>query len=243
MTLLLERTETRRERLAPCSGRAPLVECPGYLADGTVFNLIRPAIEDAIARHRITAPVFVCHSLGCFIGLAEAAREIGAHVIAINMPASPWHGLYRAAFAGLRMSVIKALSGSAEAALFRDAWVYFGRAHVDDLERRRLRRIHEQCNRYTRARRRDIFLFLKTVLLEYRRRGPHAPRVLLLQGDRDPLAPERDEARFRRRLPRSSVVAIPGAHVLPATHPREVARAIDAFFAEARTFGGAHRYR
>src|ERR1044072_4697429 len=87
----------RRPGRAPARLRAaPLVELSGYLADETGFDLVRAGTEQAVARSGIEAPVFLCHSLGCFVGLDAASHVPGARVIAINMPASPWHGFRRA---------------------------------------------------------------------------------------------------------------------------------------------------
>ena len=217
---------------APQARFSPVVERCGYLADETVFNFIRAGIEQALARHGITTPVYVCHSLGCFVGLDAASRQERACVIAINMPASPWSGFRRAFVAGLRMIRIAGARGIAEAADFRNSLVYFGRPHIDDLARLRLKRIRQGTNCYTVPRRQDMALFLKAALLEHRPRGPHVPRVLVLQGDSDPIAPARDEASLRKRLPRSLLVTLRGAHVLPVTHPRDVVRAVEEFFAK-----------
>lgn len=206
-----------------------VVERAGYLADETVFNFIRAGIEGIVMRRAITAPVYVCHSLGCFVGLDAASREPGAIVVAINMPASPWHGFRRACVAAARMTQIASTQGVAEANYFRDSWVYFGRPNIDDLSRQRLKRIHQKTNCYTTPRRQDTALFLKTVMLEHRPKGPHAPRVLLIQGDQDPIAPAHQANLLRRRLPSSVLVTIKGGHVLPVTHPREVVREIDGF--------------
>jgi len=171
----------------------------------------------------------VCHSLGCFVGLDAASREPGASVIAINMPASPWHGFRRACVTAARMTQIAATRGIAEANHYRDSWIYFGRAAVDDHARQRLNQIEGQTNCYRTPRRRDTALFLKSVMLEHWRKGPHRPRVLVLQGDCDPIAPARDGVALQNRLPNSSLVTIGGAHVLPVTHPRDVVREIEGF--------------
>lgn len=217
-----------RDRIA--ADRGPrIVERAGYLADDTVFNLIRDGIADAVTRHGTAAPVYVCHSLGCFVGLHAASREPDAIVIAINMPASPWHGFRRAAAVVARMTQIARRQGIAEANQFRDSLVYYGRPGIDDLTRQRLKRIRRQVNCYVAPRRQDTALFLKTVMLEHRRKGPHAPRVLLLQGDSDPIAPAHQVNLLRNRLPDATLVTIDGAHVLPVTHPREVVRAVERF--------------
>ena len=78
-------------------------------------------------------------------------------------------------------------------------------------------------------RRQDHALFLKTVMLERRPKGPHRPRVLLLQGGRDPIAPLRDVDSLRRRVPGASLVTINGGHVLPVTHAHEVVSAVEGF--------------
>lgn len=220
-----------------------VVECHGYLADETVFNLVRQGVEAAVRKHRITAPVYVCHSLGCFIGLHAASREIGAHVIAINMPATPWHGFRHAFHVAARTVAVGLKRGWQEAGLYRDSRIYFGSHSINTLSQQRLHHARTQANRYTRPRRRDVALFLKSVLLEHRPKGPHAPRVMLLHGELDPLAPERDMPRFQKRLPRSYFVTVDGAHVLPVTHPDDVIRAIDEFLADARSFAGASQYR
>jgi pimeloyl-ACP methyl ester carboxylesterase len=206
-----------------------IVERAGYLADETVFNFIRAGIADIVTQHAITAPVYVCHSLGCFVGLDAASREPGAVVIAINMPASPWHGFRRACIAAARMTQIASTQGITEANCFRDSWVYFGRPSIDDLSRQRLKHIHRQTNCYATPRRQDTALFLKTVMLEHRPKGPHVPRVLLVQGDRDPIAPAHHANLLLKRLPHSVLVTIKGGHVLPVTRPREVVREIDSF--------------
>lgn len=54
----------RRDRLAADSCVSRVVECAGYLADETVFNLVRDGIADVIAARANDAPVYVCHSLG-----------------------------------------------------------------------------------------------------------------------------------------------------------------------------------
>ena len=219
----------RRDRLAAGSRISRVVECAGYLADETVFNLVRDGIADVMAERAIDTPVYVCHSLGCFVGLDAASREAGAIVIAINMPASPWHGLQRACIAAARMTQIASTQGIAEAIFFRDSWVYFGRPSTDDLSRQRLRHIHQQANCYTIPRRQDTALFLKTVMLEHRPRGPHLPRVLLVQGDRDTIAPAQHDDLLRKRLPHSVLVTIKGGHVLPVTHPQDVVREVGRF--------------
>jgi pimeloyl-ACP methyl ester carboxylesterase len=205
------------------------VECAGYLADETVFDLIRAGVEAAVTRNAILAPVYICHSLGCFIGLDAASREPDAMVIAINMPASPWHGFRRACVAAARMTHIASVRGIDEANLYRDSWIYFGRASGDDLVRQRLKQVHQQTHCYRVPRRQDTALFLRSVLLEHRRKGPHVPRVLLVQGEFDPIAPERDAGSLRKRLPNSILATIRGAHVLPVTHPREVVREVEDF--------------
>jgi pimeloyl-ACP methyl ester carboxylesterase len=209
--------------------RSPVVEYSGYLADETIFDLIRAGVQDIVARRGITAPVYVCHSLGCFVGLDAASREPGASVIAINMPASPWHGFRRACVAAARMTQIATTRGITEANHYRDNWIYFGRATIDDHARQRLKQLQGKTNCYRTPRRRDTALFLKSVMLEHRRQGPHMPRVLVLQGDSDPIAPERDGVALQNRLPNSVLVTIGGAHVLPVTHPRDVVRAIEGF--------------
>jgi pimeloyl-ACP methyl ester carboxylesterase len=211
---------------------ARIVERAGYLADHTVFTFIRSGIAEAVARHGVTAPVHVCHSLGCFVGLDAASREPGAIVIAINMPASPWHGFRRAAGVVARMTQIARRQGIVEASQFRDSYVYYGRPGMDDLTRQRLKRIRRHVNHHVTPRRQDTALFLRTVMLEHRAKGPFLPRVLLLQGDRDPIAPAHHANLLRKRLPHSALVTIDGAHVLPVTHPLEVVRAVDGFLAE-----------
>lgn len=219
----------RRGRLAAGSRVSRVVECAGYLADETVFNLVRDGIADVMAERAIDAPVYVCHSLGCFVGLDAASREPDAIVIAINMPASPWHGFRRACIAAARMTQIASTQGITEANYFRDSWVYFGRPSIDDLSRQRLKHIHRQTNCYATPRRQDTALFLKTVMLEHRPRGPHVPRVLLVQGDRDTIAPAHHTNLLRKRLPHAAFVTIKGGHVLPVTHPVEVVREIGRF--------------
>lgn len=223
----------RHDRLAAGSRVSRVVECAGYLADETVFNLVRDGIADVTTARAIDAPVYVCHSLGCFVGLDAASWEPGAIVIAINMPASPWHGFRRACIAAARMTQIATTKGIAEANLFRDSWVYFGRPGIDDLSCQRLKRIHRQTNCYTTPRRQDTALFLKTVMLEHRPRGPHVPRVLLVQGEHDTIAPAHHANLLRRRLPHSVLVTIKGGHVLPVTHPREVVNEVDRFLSVA----------
>jgi pimeloyl-ACP methyl ester carboxylesterase len=208
-----------------------IVERAGYLADETVFDAIRGGVEAAVARSGVTAPVYICHSLGCFIGLDAASRERGACVIAINMPASPWHGFRRACGAAARMTGIASMRGIDEANHYRDSWIYFGRSRTDDLVRQRLKQIHRQTHCYRTPRRRDTTLFLKSVMLEHMQKGPHMPRVLVVQGDCDPIAPVRDAALLRKRLPNSVLVTIRGAHVLPVTHPREIVREVEGFLA------------
>jgi pimeloyl-ACP methyl ester carboxylesterase len=210
---------------------ARIVERAGYLADESVFNLVRAGIADAVARHRVTVPVHVCHSLGCFVGLDAASREPGAIVIAINMPASPWHGFRRAAGVVARMTQIARREGIAEASQFRDSYVYFGRPGMDDLKRQRLKRIRRHVNHHVTPRRQDTALFLRTVMLEHRPKGSFQPRVLLVQGGRDPIAPAHHAKLLRNRLPYSALVTIDGAHVLPVTHPLEVVRAVEGFLA------------
>lgn len=230
MTLRLSYATGRNGYAAPMArGASPVVERSGYLADETVFNFIRTEIEEIVTRRRIKAPVYVCHSLGCFVGLDAASREIGSYVIAINMPASPWYGFRHAFGVALRMVRIAATQGIEDAARFRDNWVYFGRPRTDDLAHQRLRQIRQQTNCYTTPRRQDIALFLKSVLLEHRRKGAFEPRVLLLQGDCDRIAPAREADLLCKRLPCCSLVTIDGAHVLPVTHPREVIREIEDF--------------
>ncbi len=215
------------QNAAGCGPR--MVERAGYLTDEAVFDLVRDGIAHALTRHAMAAPVYVCHSLGCFVGLDAASREPGAIVIAINMPASPWHGFRRAAVTVARMTQIASRQGVAEASRFRDNWVYFGSRIVDDLSRHRLKRIHRQTHGYAMPRRQDNALFLKTVMLEHRPKGPHTPRVLLLQGGRDPIAPAHDVNLLRRRVPAATLVTIDGGHVLPVTHPHEVVGAVERF--------------
>lgn len=233
MTTPLFHAFDRKAGAAPAARPAsPVVERCGYLADETVFNFIRAGIAQTVALRGITAPVHVCHSLGCFVGLDAASRQEGAYVIAINMPASPWHGFRRAAGIAWRMAQIARTRGSAEAADFRNSFVYFGRPQIDDLSRQRLKHIRRQTNCYTVPRRRDTALFLRAALIEHKPKGPHVPRVLVLQGDNDPIAPACDIDLLRARLPGCSLVTLRGAHVLPATHPREVVRAVEGFLAE-----------
>ena len=219
----------RRGGLAANDLVARVVECAGFLADDTVFDLLRAGLSDIVKVRGIDAPVYVCHSLGCFVGLDAASREPGAIVIAINMPASPWHGFRRACIAAARMTQIASTKGIAEANDFRDSWVYFGRPSIDDLSRQRLKHIHRQTNCYATPRRQDTALFLKTVRLEHRPRGPHVPRVLLVQGDHDTIAPAHHTDLLRKRLPHSVVATLKGGHVLPVTHPVEVVREIGRF--------------
>jgi pimeloyl-ACP methyl ester carboxylesterase len=213
----------------PVAGATRIVERAGYLADESVFSFIRDGIADAVMRRGIATPIYVCHSLGCFVGLHAASREKDALVIAINMPASPWHGFRRAAGVVARMTRIARRQGLAEANQFRDSLVYYGRPGIDDLTRQRLKRIRRQVNCYVTPRRQDTALFLKTVMLEHRPKGPHRPRVLLLQGDSDPIAPAHHVNLLRRRLPNAILVTIDGAHVLPVTHPQHVVRAVERF--------------
>lgn len=209
--------------------RSRIVERAGYLTDEAVFDLVRDGIAHALTRRAMAAPVYICHSLGCFVGLDAASREPGAIVIAINMPASPWHGFRRAAVTLVRMTQIASRQGVAKASQFRDNWVYFGSQNVDDLSRHRLKRIHRPTQSYAMPRRQDNALFLKTVMLEHRSRGPHTPRVLLIQGGRDPIAPLQDVNALRRRVPDASLVTLDGGHVLPVTHPHEVVGAVERF--------------
>lgn len=229
MTLHLNPAMLERGAAQALRRRSPVVEYAGYLADESVFDLIRAGVQDIAARRGITAPVYVCHSLGCFVGLDAASRVPGASVIAINMPASPWHGFRRACVTAARMTHIATTRGVAEANHYRDSWIYFGRATTDDLARQRLQQIHSKTNCYRTPRRRDTALFLRSVMLEHVRKGPHQPRVLVLQGDSDPIAPERDGLALVNRLPNSVLVTIGGAHVLPVTHPRDVVREIGSF--------------
>lgn len=208
---------------------ARILEHAGYLADHTVFSFVREGIADAVSRHGVTAPVHVCHSLGCFVGLHAASRQPDAIVIAINMPASPWHGFRRAAGVVARMTQVARRQGIAEAHEFRDSYVYFGRPSMDDLTRQRLKRIRRQVSYHARPRRQDTALFLKTAMLEHRPKGAHRPRVLLLHGDGDPIAPPHHVNLLRRRLPHATLVTIEGAHVLPVTHPQAVIRAVESF--------------
>ena len=219
----------RRDGLAVNDRASRVVECAGYLADETVFNLIRADIAGIVAERAIDAPVYVCHSLGCFVGLDAASREAGAVVIAINMPASPWHGFQRACVTAARMTQIASTKGVAEANAFRDNWVYFGRPDIDDLSRQRLKNIHQRTNCYTTPRRQDTALFLKTVMLEHRPRGPHVPRVLLVQGESDTIAPAHHANLLRKRLPQAVLVTVKGGHVLPVTHPHHVVREVGRF--------------
>lgn len=218
-----------REGLATSDRSSRVVECAGYLADESVFNLVRAGIADIVVEHGVDAPVYVCHSLGCFVGLDAASREPDAVVIAINMPASPWYGFRRACVAAARMTQIAGTKGVAEANAFRDSWVYFGRPSIDDLSRQRLKNIHGQTNCYATPRRQDTALFLRTVMLEHRPRGPHVPRVLLVQGESDTIAPAHHTNLLRKRLPHSVLVTIKGGHVLPVTHPQEIVREVDRF--------------
>lgn len=206
-----------------------IVERAGYLANDAVFDLVRDGIAHALTRRAMSAPVHLCHSLGCFVGLDAASREPGATVIAINMPASPWHGFRRAAVTVARMTQIASRHGVAKASQFRDSWVYFGSQHVDEISRHRLKRARRNTRGYAMPRRQDNALFLKTVMLEHRPKGPYAPRVLVLQGGRDPIAPAHDVKLLRRRLPHATLVTIDGGHVLPVTHPHEVVGAVEAF--------------
>lgn len=218
-----------RQGLNSASCVPRMVERAGYLADETVFNFVRDGIAQALTGRGVAAPVFICHSLGCFVGLDAASREPDAIVIAINMPASPWHGFRRAAVTVARMTQIASRKGVAEANQFRDNWVYFGSQNVDDLSRQRLKCIRRNIHGYSTPRRQDTALFLKTIMLEHRPKGPHAPRVLLLQGRRDPIAPAHDVNLLRRRVPYATLVTIDGGHVLPVTHPQEVVRAVESF--------------
>ncbi|RKE73967.1 pimeloyl-ACP methyl ester carboxylesterase [Pseudorhodoplanes sinuspersici] len=229
MTIQMLHARDRRDRLAAGSCVSRVVECAGYLADESVFNLVRDGIAGVMAERAIAAPVYVCHSLGCFVGLDAASREADAIVIAINMPASPWHGFRRACITAARMTQIASTQGIAEATIFRDSWVYFGRPGIDDLSRQRLKHIHRQTNCYATPRRQDTALFLKTVMLEHRPKGPHLPRVLLVQGDHDTIAPAHHANLLRKRLPHSVLVSLKGGHVLPVTHPQEVVREVDRF--------------
>lgn len=219
----------RRDDLAANDRASRVVECAGYLADVTIFNLIRSGLSDVVAKRAIDAPVYVCHSLGCFVGLDAASREPDAIVIAINMPASPWHGFRRACVTAARMTQIASTKGVAEANAFRDSWVYFGRPSIDDLSRQRLKNINRQTNCYATPRRQDTALFLRTVMLEHLPRGPHVPRVLLVQGESDTIAPAYHANLLRKRLPHSVLVTIKGGHVLPVTHPQDVVREVDRF--------------
>lgn len=219
----------RREGLAANDRVSRVVEYAGYLADETVFNLVRNDIAGIVAERAIDAPVYICHSLGCFVGLDAASRQPNAVVIAINMPASPWYGFRRACIAAARMTQIASTKGVAEANAFRDSWVYFGHPSIDDLSRQRLKNIHRQTNCYATPRRQDTALFLRTVMLEHRPSGPHVPRVLLVQGESDMIAPARHANLLRKRLPHSVLVTINGGHVLPVTHPREIVREVDRF--------------
>ena len=211
------------------NGVPQIIERPGYLADETVFNFIRAGIADAAARCGMMAPIHVCHSLGCFVGLDAASRQPDAIVIAINMPVSPWHGFRRAAGVVARMTRLVSQQGASEANHFRDSLIYFGSHSIDDLTRQRLKRIRQRTRGYSAPRRQDTALFLKTVMLEHRPKGPHLPRVLLVQGDRDPIAPVRHVNLLRDRLPNATLMAIDGAHVLPVTHPQDVVRAVESF--------------
>jgi pimeloyl-ACP methyl ester carboxylesterase len=229
MTIDDGRSLARKGRV---TSAARIVERAGYLADESVFNLVRSGIADAVMRHEIAAPVHVCHSLGCFVGLHVASREPGAIVIAINMPASPWHGFRRAAGVVGRMTQIARRQGIVEASEFRDSYVYYGRPGMDDLARQRLKRIRRHISHHVTPRRQDTALFLRTVMLEHRAKGPLLPRVLLVQGDRDPIAPVHHANLLRKRLPHSTLVTIDGAHVLPVTHPQEVVHAVEGFLAD-----------
>lgn len=127
------------------------------------------------------------------------------------------------------MTQIASTQGIAEANFFRDSWVYFGRPSIDDLTRQRLKHIHRQTNCYATPRRQDTALFLKTVMLEHRPRGPHMPRVLLIQGDHDTIAPAHHTNLLRKRLPHAALATLKGGHVLPVTHPVEVVGEIGRF--------------
>lgn len=215
--------------LAADSRVSPIIECAGYLADETVFNLVRTEIAGIVAERAIDGPVYVCHSLGCFVGLDAASRKAGAIVIAINMPASPWYGFRRACVTAARMTQIASTKGVTEANAFRNNWVYFGCSDIDDLSRQRLKQMRGQTNCYATPRRQDTALFLRTVMLEHRSRGPHRPRVLIVQGESDPIAPAHHADLLRKRLPHSVLVTIKGGHVLPVTHPQDVVREVGRF--------------
>lgn len=228
MTVDSQLAVARQDQNAVTSGPR-IVERAGYLTDEAVFDLVRDGIAHVLTRRAMATPVYICHSLGCFVGLDSASREPGAIVIAINMPASPWHGFRRAASTLARMTQIASRQGVAEASRFRDNWVYFGSRIVDDLSRHRLKRVCRPTHSHAMPRRQDNALFLKTVLLEHRPKGPHSPRVLLLQGGRDPIAPVHDVNLLRRRVPAATLVTIDGGHVLPVTHPHEVVGAVERF--------------
>lgn len=209
-----------------------IVLLKGYLTDDTLFDSIRDDLAALLERHGIDGNVYVCHSLGCFIGLQAASREPNAHVIAINMPASPWSGLWHGIATMLDVLRVFFRRGREEAGRYRDALVFLGGPATDERSAALLQAINASSRRQTFPRWNDVVLFWRSVGAQLWPARDYVPRVLALHGSRDPLAPVFADALLRRRMPETLTVTLDGGHVLPRTNPAGVIGAVERFLAQ-----------
>jgi pimeloyl-ACP methyl ester carboxylesterase len=208
-----------------------LVFQAGYLADDTAFQFIRSDLEKFLLKQKISAPVFLCHSLGCFVGLSRASFTPQSIVIAINMPPTPWRGLLRGTLFATQILVRLLTQGLAKARLYADAQIYFGRSSLNSQQLVLMQKIESETHRYFAPRCQDLFLFVRSILCELGKTGELAPRILVIEGLNDPLVPTEDQARVRARLPHASILSLDGGHVLPLGNAPGVVSAIASFLA------------
>jgi pimeloyl-ACP methyl ester carboxylesterase len=201
----------------------------GFLTDNTVFDFITKDLAATLDQRKISKNVFLCHSLGCFIGLYRASLVPGSLVIAINMPSSPWRALLQGLIFIVKVSALLLTKGRPQARRYADAQIYFGRPDLSPEQSEILRKIESETNRFYSPRSGDFSLIKASIESELKAAGASQPQILVIQGTRDPLSPLKDQKRLRTRVPNACFVSIDGGHVLPLANAIEVSAAMDTF--------------
>jgi pimeloyl-ACP methyl ester carboxylesterase len=206
-----------------------IVPVCGFLTDETVFAFIKKGLEAGLVQRKIGKKVFLCHSLGCFIGIYQASFIPGSIVIAINMPSSPWCALLRGLTFTMKIFTLLLTKGRQRARRYADAQIYFGRPDLGPEQSKILHKIESETNRFHYPSGRDFFLIKTCIESELKAVGAWQSQMLIIQGTRDPLTPVDDQKRLQMRIPGACFVSVDGGHVLPLASAIDVGAAIDAF--------------
>lgn len=220
---------------------SPIVfeEYSGFMTDNSVFDRVREEIALICAENEFRGRVLLGFSLGCLIAVHNATYASSALVVAVSMSGGPASILRQVSKLAVKALNARFKGGVTSVRGFVEAQLFFGTETVDAQSAGIMDGINAELDRHRYPRLVDLALFVRYLLVAWKKSGPFNPNVVILQGTRDPLLGPNDRSGVLRRCPDATVALIEGSHVLPLTNPLEVVASVRDFCAN-QLEGDAH---